>query len=290
MSLDRAQGENVPANPVALAQATVGSLRISIQALGRQEVRVGIRPGKSGRTPLLIFNGIGARLELLAPLADEIDANREVIIFDIPGAGESPAPRLPFTLWEMARLTLLLLDRLGRDRVDVMGISWGGTLAQQFALQYPGRCRKLILAATTAGALMVPGNPLNLLRMATPRRYNDPGYWQANFGKLYGGAAHASSQLWCAFTEQSRPTSRRGYLYQQLALVGWTSLPFLPFLKNPTLILAGNDDRLVPLINARVMARLIPNSQLQIFEDGHLFIASKVEECAAAIDEFLFPN
>ena len=135
--MPRAQNKNPPANPPSSARAIVGSLTISTYKLGRQEVRVGLRSGKPGQTPLMIFNGIGARLELLAPLADELNADREVIIFDIPGAGESPAPRLPYTLWEMAQLTSRLLDKLGHDRVDVMGISWGGALAQQFTLQYP---------------------------------------------------------------------------------------------------------------------------------------------------------
>lgn len=273
--------------PTFRVQPFVEALRISTLKVAGQDLRVGIRPGRTGQTPLLIFNGIGARLELLAPLAAEFDPDREVILFDIPGAGKSPAPRLPYTMWSLARLICRLLDALNHDLVDVMGISWGGTVAQQFALQYPRRCQRLVLAATTTGALMVPGNLRNLLRMASPRRYSDAAYWRANFGRLYGGAARSSPQLARAFAEQTSQPSRRGYLYQQLALVGWTSLPLLPFLKSPTLILAGNDDPLVPLINARVMARLIPDSRLHVFEDGHLFMASQADVCAAVIEEFL---
>jgi len=108
-------------------------------------------PGNPAHVPLLLFNGIGARLELLAPFVDALGGAAETITFDIPGAGESPPPLLPYRLWMLARLTSRLLDVLGYERVDVMGISWGGTIAQQFALQCSARCRRLILAATTQG-------------------------------------------------------------------------------------------------------------------------------------------
>lgn len=159
--------------------------RISRLTLSGQDIRVGIWPGEEKHTPLLIFNGIGARLELLAPLVSRLAAHREVIVFDVPGTGESPAPLLPYRMWMLARLTARLLDELGRDRVDAMGISWGGTIAQQFAVQHAKRCGKLILAATTPGALMVPGDLRVLLRMASPRRYNDAAYMQSHFGDLY---------------------------------------------------------------------------------------------------------
>ncbi len=146
-------------------------------------------PGNPAHVPLLLFNGIGARLELLAPFVDALGGAAETITFDIPGAGESPPPLLPNRLWMLARLTSRLLDVLGYERVDVMGISWGGTIAQQFALQCSARCRRLILAATTQGMLMVPGSLQALFKMAGPHRHNDPAYLKENFGTMYGGAA-----------------------------------------------------------------------------------------------------
>ena len=74
----------------------------------------------------------------------------------------------------LARLANKLLDRLGYQQVDVIGVSWGGALAQQFARQYPQRCRRLVLAATSPGAVMVPGRPSVLSKMITPRRYLSP--------------------------------------------------------------------------------------------------------------------
>ncbi len=81
--------------------------------------------------------------------------------------------------------------------------------------------------------------------------------------------------------------SDRGYLYQVLAMAGWTSLPWLWTLKQPTLILAGSDDPIVPIVNARVMARLMPNARLEILDDGHLFLVTRPAESAAIIEKFL---
>jgi pimeloyl-ACP methyl ester carboxylesterase len=80
----------------------------------------------------------------------------------------SPAPWWPYRPSLLARLSARLLDRLGHEQVDVLGFSWGGALAQQFAYQHAKRCRRLVLAATSPGHLMVPGKLTALLKMATP--------------------------------------------------------------------------------------------------------------------------
>lgn len=211
----------------------------------------------------------------------------EVIALDIPGVGESPAPFMPYRLWMLARLASRLLDRLGYDRVDAMGVSWGGALAQQFALQNPRRCRKLVLAATAQGMLMVPGSPSVLLKFADARRHNDPDFRRENFGAMYGGAARNSPELADQVGQYMGGVSRYGYLLQQLAIVGWTSLPWLPFLPQSTLVMAGDDDPIIPLINAKLMARLIPAARLHVLHDGHLFLVSSAAESVAAVLAFL---
>lgn len=269
------------------SRAPHGEPQISRITVDGQELRLALWPGDAGRTPLLLFNGIGSRLELMLPFVKQLDPAREVIAFDVPGTGESPAPRFPYRLWMLARLTGKLLDQLGRAQVDVLGVSWGGTMAQQFAVQEARRCRRLILAATAAGGLAIPGSLQVLKKMATPRRFKDPNFLQEHMGDLYGGIARTDPDLVRDFGRLSRAPSRRGYLYQQIALAGWISAPFLPLIRQPTLIMAGSDDPIVPLINARLMARLIRGSQLQVLDDGHLFLFSKAAECAGAVDAFL---
>ena len=100
----------------------------------------------------------------------------EAIIFDIPGVGGSPLPPAPYRPSTIARLAARLVAKLGYRQVDVAGVSWGGGLAQQFARQQATVCRKLVLAATSPGAIMVPGSPFVLWNLATPRRYVDEGF------------------------------------------------------------------------------------------------------------------
>jgi pimeloyl-ACP methyl ester carboxylesterase len=234
-----------------------------------QRLRVAIREGNGTRTPLLLMNGIGVNLEVLQPFVDALDPAIEVIRFDVPGTGGSPTPLIPYRPSAHARLMARMLDQLGYQQVDVLGISWGGGLAQQFAFQYPERCRKLILVSTGTGAIMVPGHPLALLKISMPRRYQDPAQMAREFAQIaYLGSVP-------------------GYFYQMLGAAGWTSIFWLHKLRQPTLILHGDDDPLVPLANAKIMHRLIPHSKLYIFHGGHLGLGTSAQELAQVVDQFL---
>ena len=233
--------------------------------------------------PILFFNGIGANIEAMAPMAELLD-DRDFITFDMPGIGGSPDPVVPYNAILMSRIAALLLDRFEMPVVDVMGVSWGGAMAQQFALQNPARINKLILCATSAGMLMVPGNPAALVKMADPRRYIDPDFMAKHFKTLYGGMVGNKSEHISRIT----PPSKTGYFYQLMAMMGWTSAPFLPFLKTETLIMMGDDDQIVPLANGKFLNFLIPNSELFVVKNGgHLFLLSHVEESITAIRAFL---
>ena len=253
-----------------------------------QQVRVDVRPGADRSRPLVLCNGIGASLELLQPFVDALDPAVEVVRFDVPGVGGSPLPRLPYRFPWLAMVLGKVLDRLGYDEVDMLGISWGGGLAQQFAFQNPRRCRRVVLVSTGTGSLMVPANPLVLRKMVTVRRYRDPAYAVSIAAHLYGGRLRdepgLAEQL---LTAKERFGSRRGYAYQLLAGAGWTSLPFLPLLRQPTLLLAGSDDPIIPLVNATIMRRLLPNSALHVHDDGHLGLITKATELAPVVERFL---
>jgi poly(3-hydroxyalkanoate) depolymerase len=262
--------------------------RMRILRVGGRSLRVAVREGTPDWPPLLLCNGIGASMELLQPFVDALDPRRGIIRFDMPGIGGSPAPVLPYHLATSAPLLAGLLDQLGCPQADVLGISWGGALAQQFALSRPGRARALVLVATGPGALMVPASPAVLLRMLTPRRHRDPGYAARIAGALYGGSARQDPAL---ARDLLHATTRlgpaRGYYYQLLAAAGWTSLPRLPLLRPRALILAGDDDPIIPLANARLMHWLMPRSELHIYPGGHLELAAHPERLAPAVEAFL---
>jgi poly(3-hydroxyalkanoate) depolymerase len=265
-----------------------GSAQFDIRMIevGAQSLRVAIKRGPRGRPPLLLFNGIGANLELAKPFMLALNRT-EAIIFDVPGVGASPLPPSPYRPSSIAGLAAKLLSQLGHQRADIAGVSWGGGMAQQFAHQNYDMCRKLVLVATSPGALMVPGSPRVLWKMATRRRYVDKDFVRRVAPEIYGGAFRKNPELIEAYAGAMAGASDRGYLYQVLAMTGWTSLPWLWSLKQPTLILAGSDDPIVPIINARVMARIMPNARLEILDDGHLFLVTRPAESAAIIERFL---
>lgn len=255
-------------------------------AIGRQPLQVAIRHGGTSAPPLLLFNGIGANWELARPFLESL-TNTTAIIFDAPGVGGSPRPLLPYRPSTLARLAADLVTELGYHEVDVAGVSWGGGIAQQFAHQYPKLCRRLVLAATAPGAIMVPASPSVLWKMATPRRYIDKEYMNKVAPDIYGGAFRNDPSAIGPHADAMHGARTLGYLYQLLAMAGWTSLPWLWSLSQPTLVLMGSDDPLVPPINGHILAGLIPNAELRMIDDGHLFMVTRPAETAALVEAFL---
>lgn len=255
----------------------VGGLRIRVADRGR------------GPRPLLLVPGIGTSLEIWEPLLEALGDVR-TLAFDPPGAGMSSVPRLPLRLPRLARLVTDVLDALGHDEVDLLGVSWGGALAQQVARQAPRRVRRLVLAATSCGLGSIPGHPLALAAIANPLRFHSRSFFELVAPYLYGGASRRSplqrsdeAELW-----QRRPPSFRGYAYQLAAIAGWSSLPWLHRLPHPALVMSGDEDPLVPLANARILAARIPGADLHVVTGGgHLFLLNHAAESASAIRQFL---
>jgi poly(3-hydroxyalkanoate) depolymerase len=268
--------------------AEPGEIKVRQISIRGQSLRVAVRHGHgtAGRPPLLLFNGVGANWELAKPFLDAL-TDTTAIIFDVPGVGGSPPPAVPYRPSTLARLAADLVAELNFSEIDVAGVSWGGGIAQQFAHQYSTLCRRLVLAATSPGAIMVPARPSVLWKMATPRRYTDKDYMDRVAPEIYGGAFRENPSLIGSHASAMHGARNLGYFYQLLAMTGWTSLPWLWSLPQPTLVLMGSDDPLVPVINGRILARLIPNATLRLIDDGHLFMVTRPGETAATIEAFL---
>ena len=249
-----------------------------------------LRVGRRGTgRPLLLITGIGAHLDMWAPFARHA-GERELIAFDAPGTGLSQRSRLPLRMAALADVARALLDELRLERVDVLGYSWGGALAQELARRAPDRVRRLVLCATGPGLGGSPPRPLAALLLATPARYYHPRLLALTVPHIAGGrtardpavlAEHAGERL-------QRPPDPLGYAYQLYAAAGWSSLPWLGRLPQPTLVVAGERDPSVPLRNARLLAARVPDARLHVVKDGgHLFLLDEPENVAPTIREFL---
>ena len=268
--------------------------RLRTLAVRGIQVRVSVRPARgrcADQPPLLLCNGIGASLEALQPFVDALDPDRGVVRFDVPGVGGSPPPPFPYPLAALSSWVTALMGRLGHREFDVLGLSWGGALAQQLALQSRRRVRRVVLVATGTGSLMVPARAHVLAKMLTPRRHRDPAYAASIAAEIYGGSMRddpgRGARLRHATT---RSGPKRGYYYQLAATTGWSSLPFLPLMRQPTLVLGGDDDPIVPVANARMIARLVPDARLHVYHGGHLGILTESRELAPIVERFLTDN
>jgi poly(3-hydroxyalkanoate) depolymerase len=268
--------------PAPKVRTTVEEL---LPVLG-QQIRVNVRSGSG--VPLVLCNGIGASLEVLDPLVAQLDPDTTVVRFDAPGTGGSPDSALPYGFPYLAAVLGRLLRKVGIDGpVDVLGLSWGGALAQQFAFQNPRRCRRLILVSTGTGAIMVPGGPGILAKMVTPRRFLDHDYASSIAGDIYGGTVRDDpSMIKQLFDRQLMAGSRVGYLHQLLAGAVWTSVFALPLVRQRTLILAGLDDPIIPVVNARIMGWLLPHATVQLHRGGHVDLITNATELAPVIEQF----
>jgi len=253
-------------------------------------VRLRVRTLGEGQ-PLVLIMGVGGNIEMWHPFDRELNGRGiHTISFDAPGTGASGELDRPRRMPWLARMVEHLLDHLGYERVDVLGVSWGGALAQQLAHQAPHRVRRLVLASTSAGMPGlggVPGRPSALIGMLNPRRYRDPGYLASVAGRLYGGGGFSLPEGHLA-ARLGKPPSSQGYRRQLWAVQGWTGLPWLRGLEQSTLVLAGDDDPLVPVANGRILARLIPHARLVVVRGGgHLFLLQLAREMATLIADFV---
>ena len=215
------------------------------------------REGAAG-TPLLFLNGIGADLTAAAPLLAQIHG-REVWTLDMPGVGGSPDTLIPYTVPAMASVVMEIADRLGHAQIDLAGFSWGGALAQQIAIQFPGRVRSLLLMATTP-VMGAPG---------------------------IGWAAMFDDDMLASGLKIQTATPL-GIAYQTAAMAGWSSIGFLSGLKKlPTLILMGEQDGVMPACYGQMLAEQIDGAVLEVVPGSHLFPFTHAAAISARISAFL---
>ena len=212
----------------------------------------------AGGTPLLFLNGIGADIAAAAPLLAQLH-DREVWTLDMPGVGGSPDALLPYGAPTMAAILIEIADRFGHKTIDIAGFSWGGAMAQQVAVQFPGRIRRMVLMATTP-AVSAPG---------------------------IGWAALLDDDMLASGLKLPTATPL-GLAYQSMAMAGWTSAAMLPTLKSiPTLVLMGEQDGVMPACYGEMLAEHIDGAVLEVVPGSHLFPFTHAAAISARISAFL---
>ena len=238
---------------------------------------------------LLLLNGVGGSRGLWEPLRAALPAGLGTVAFDAPGCGASRPAHRPLSVADQAALAAGVARELGLDRLDVLGFSFGGMVAQQLAFDEPGLVRRLVLVSSGFGVGSWPGSALALTLLALPHLLFSPATEVAVAPWVFGGRA---------VTRASRSARRRAlagspvhlpsYAGQLVAGAAWSSLPWLASLRQRTLLLAGDGDPLVPVGNATVMAALIRRAQLhRVAGGGHLVLVDQADEVADAVAAFL---
>jgi pimeloyl-ACP methyl ester carboxylesterase len=239
--------------------------------------------------PLLLIMGLGYPSAMWHRMRPALSASYRTIALDNRGAGQSDVPPGPYSIALMASDAAGVLDAAGVPSANVFGVSMGGMIAQEFALQYPGRVQSLILGCTAAGgptAKRAEPAAIEMLKARTWMSREQAAEAAVPFIYDTGTPRHlidediAQRDPW--------PTSPAGYLAQLQAIVAWESFSRLPQITAPTLVIHGRADRLVPPGNGELIATRIPGAQLVLIERAsHLFSTDQPEAAGKAVFEFL---
>ena len=232
---------------------------------------------------LLLIMGMWGELDAWDPLRNRLTGFR-TITFDAPGIGGTELPRLPHSLPSLARFAAGVLDAVGVARAHVLGVSFGGLVAQQMAVHGPQRVDRLVLVSTSSGVLHVPGQPSALLRLLTPWVLESQD-GSRHAGAVFGGRIRREPHVLAGLGLGGRG-SASAYLHRLSGLSGAWALPWS--IRQPTLIVTGDDDPIVPVGNSRFLAACIAHASLHVVHGGgHLVLFDSPDEVAPVISDFL---
>jgi 3-oxoadipate enol-lactonase len=245
--------------------------------------------------PLVLIYGYVGHSRLWFRQIPVLSKQYRVVAFDNRGVGRSDKPDIPYTMAMMAGDIAGLLDIIGIDSAHIFGISMGGMITQHFALNYPQRVISLILGCTACGGIhMIQPEPESMaalfdferLKKMTPEevtRQAMPFCYSQEFIERNPDIIEerVAKQL-------EYPTPGHGATRQAGAIMGHDTYELLPRIKSPTLVIAGDNDRLIPVENSRILASRIPGAELAIIKGaGHEFFIEDAEEVNKIILAFL---
>ncbi len=246
--------------------------------------------------PLLMIMGLGANLDWWDPrLVAALSERFRTIVFDNRGTGRTTSSEKEFTIPRFAEDAAGLMDALGVAKAHVLGISMGGMIAQELALNHPERVTQLVLCSTNCGrtkSIPASSNTLGLLLRAgsapSPEgiaRGTVPLCFTPDFVEAHQDGVDAWVRQVVKF-----PTSPDSFLRQARAIADFDTYDRLRGIRIPTLVLHGRQDILIPPENASVLAEAIPGATLRIFEGSAHGLAEDMEKAIGAITAFLLPG
>jgi 3-oxoadipate enol-lactonase len=226
---------------------------------------------------LLFFNGSGATLESAGPLIDPYRARFEVLVHDQRGLGRTEIPPGPYAMKDYAADALALLDHVGWSSCRVIGVSFGGMVAQEFAVTSPNRVERMALACTSPGGPGRSSYPLHELgSLDDPKPAEHMlALLDTRFTPEYL-SSHPAEQALASMVTSRRQAARseeqrRGEQEQLLARRGHDVVDRLGDVTCPTLVAAGRYDGIAPLVNSEEIVSRIPDAELRVYEGGHMF-------------------
>lgn len=229
---------------------------------------------------VLFFNGSGASIESSGPLIGALARTMQVLVHDQRGLGRSSVPDGPYTMAQYAADGMALLRHVGWDRCTVIGISFGGMVAQEFAVTWPQAVEKLVLLCTSPGGEAGASYPLHELA-ALPAEVALARRMELIDSRFVDSGWVASRPVESAIVQGMKdgaavPKSderRRGEMLQLQARTGHDVASRLGAVACPTLVMAGRYDGIAPVQNSEQITARIPGAVMSVYEGGHLFTA-----------------
>jgi 3-oxoadipate enol-lactonase len=238
--------------------------------------------------PLLLIMGLGWTSHMWYRSRPVLAAKFRTIAFDNRGVGQSDVPPGPYPIASMASDAAAVLTAAGVESAHICGMSMGGMIAQEFALQYPQRVRSLILGCTAPGGPNAVQADREVLQLLMAPRGNPEDMAKAIYPYIYDpGTPDARKEEDLAMRRQWFPTAE-AYLAQLQGIMAWEAYSRLPQIAAPTLVIHGETDRLIPPENGGKIAARIPNAKLEMIPHAsHIFSTDQPQASHRAMLEFL---
>lgn len=239
----------------------------------------------TGPTVLLIM-GLSFTHEMWFRVWPHLVDHYRVVLFDNRGMGRSSVPKGPYSIQKMARDAAAVLRAAGASAAHVVGASMGGMIAQELALRQPAMIRSLILACTSHSGLFGQWPDFSRVprRAAKTREDRERAVVEllyADSTPLHLIEEDIRIRTACQWTA-------KGFLNQFAGILMWSAYRRLPSIRTPTLVVHGDQDRLVPPDNGRAVARRIPGAEFELIPNaGHVMTTDQPELCSNILLRFL---